>query len=275
MEPYIFSVTPLDGPRHRGQLSRALEKRSEVLSRDRCPRMWKLIDRLNRVKKVPQAVREKRRRRSGWLGLVNWILGMMLLMTGLMEPVHMELPLIVGAVGYGAGVVALWRYHRTLLALLSLLQGTFFLLVGSWDFASLNRLLLLGVSGAIVGVAALVTRRRGRASPFDRAADQLLCQRAEAQDMADIRFRFVEEGMDLFRDGTEEGQRFPYCDFELVVETEDLLVPFTGERVTVIQKKDLLTGTMPGLRAFLGKQTRYVTAAVPPEEGVGSGGSAR
>ena len=59
MDPiFSFQITALDSTALYPQVSRALEKRAELLSRQKYPRMWKLTDKLNSVEKVPQAVRE-------------------------------------------------------------------------------------------------------------------------------------------------------------------------------------------------------------------------
>ena len=36
-----------------------------------------------------------------------------------------------------------------------------------------------------------------------------------------------------------------------LIETEDLMLPIYAESVTVLQKRDLITGTLPELREFL------------------------
>ena len=77
--------------------------------------MWALTDKLNSVEKVPQAVRENRRRRRSFLGLWNWLLGAALLPPGLLEPRTLLLPLLVGAACWGRGVCVLWRNRRRLL----------------------------------------------------------------------------------------------------------------------------------------------------------------
>ena len=80
MEPeFLFQITPPDPERFLPQLSLALEKREELFSRQKMPKLWALTDRLNSVKKVPEEVRKKRRRRETWLSLLNWVLAMFLL----------------------------------------------------------------------------------------------------------------------------------------------------------------------------------------------------
>ena len=58
LEPeFLFQITPPD-PERLPQLSLALEKREELFSRQKMPKLWALTDRLNSVKKVPEEVRK-------------------------------------------------------------------------------------------------------------------------------------------------------------------------------------------------------------------------
>lgn len=60
MEPsFSFQITPPDPDRLLCQVARALETRTELVSREKCPRLWALADRLNRKDRGPQAVRQK------------------------------------------------------------------------------------------------------------------------------------------------------------------------------------------------------------------------
>ena len=46
----------------------------------------------------------------------------------------------------------------------------------------------------------------------------------------------------------------PYSDFESVWETEDTLLLVFGQRVTLLQKQDLMKGTLPGLSRLLAEK---------------------
>ena len=46
--------------------------------------------------------------------------------------------------------------------------------------------------------------------------------------------------------------------FDFVLETEELLLPVFHDSVVILQKKDLLTGTMFELRELLSGQTQYI-----------------
>lgn len=102
LEPnFSFRLWPLDAERLRPQVRRALEKRTELLSRQQCPRIWALTDRLNRVEQVSSGSLQHRRQLRLILGLVDGALGLFLLLPGLMDPGALPLPLLVGAACFG------------------------------------------------------------------------------------------------------------------------------------------------------------------------------
>ena len=254
----VFAISPLDAQRLHPQVSRALEKRTELVSRQKCPKLWALTDKLNGVAKSPQSVRENRKKRRVFLGLLDWLLGSFLLMTGLVEPRTLLL-LLVGAAAFGAGVVILWRNRRTALGVLSLIEGVFFSMAGLGNRAKLGGLLVLGIVILAVGIAALGTRKREKTNPFDRAAWQLLREREGMKDAEQMQVSFSDDGMCIGKAHHTEGERtVPYGGLTLVLETEDLLLPVFADSMLILQKKDLRTGSLPQLREFLRAQTPYV-----------------
>lgn len=259
MEPnFTFQFTALDAQHLQSQVRWALEKRTELLSRQRNPRMWALTDKLNSVEKVPQAVRENRRRRRSFLGLWNWLLGATLLPPGLLEPRTLLLPLLVGAACWGSGVCVLWRNRRRLLGVLSLVKGALLCLGVLGDYAQLHPLLALGIIDVAVGAAALLLRKRQ--DPFDRAAEMLLAKGTAQEGLAEVRLTFSPEGMYITQEGgEEESHMVPYTAFEVVLETQELLLPVCEDTITILQKRDLITGTFPQLQEFLAGQVPYVT----------------
>ena len=256
-EIFSFQLTALDPGRLCAQVSLALEKRTETVSRQKNPKMWELVDKLNGAEKVSQAVREKRKKRRTFLGLVNWLLGVFLLLPGLMDPKTLLLPLIVGAVGFGAGTVILWRNWRGVLGILNLLMGGLLCWGGLMNVQQLGRLLVLGAAGVVIGFAALLTRKRKKITSFDRAARKLLDERADRTGMEKVRVTFSNQGMTVAQEG-EEGSVVGWDSFEIVLETEDLLLPVFQEAVIILQKSDLLAGTISGLRALLEQKVPYV-----------------
>ena len=236
---FTFQLTPLDAAHLRPQVSRALEKRVELVSRQRCPRMWKLTDKLNGAGSSSQSGGRSQRRHRGLLGLMNWSLGVFLLMPGLMAPQELTFPLIVGAVGFGAGTVAL------------------LCLGAARSFEQLGRWLPLGLAAIGIGLAALVFRKRKRANSFDREAERLLREKAAWQGQEQMQVHISNDGMTAGPAGEEKCQVLCAA-FDFVLETEELLLPVFHDSVVILQKKDLLAGTIFELRELLSGQTQYI-----------------
>ena len=261
---FSFQFTPLDADSLHPQVSLALEKRTEQISRKQFPQRWELIDKLNSVEKQTPEVLEKRRRRRACWGLANWLLGLCWLIPTLLEPRLQPFPLVVGVLGYLSGVVALWRTQRTLLGIISLIQGVFFSFVALANAEELGVLLILGIVGFMMGLVSLLTRKQTRVTDFNRSATKLLQTLSERQGLAQMRLVFNEDGMHAFQlDAPDEGKTIPYASLEWVLETDDLLLVTYDETVMVLQKRDLLTGSIFKLREFLGERTAYVVCNLP------------
>lgn len=254
MEPeFLFQITPLDPERLRPQLSLALEKREELFSRQKMPKLWELTDRLNSVKKVPEEVRKKRRQREAWLSLLNWGLGMFLLIPSMTALKELLVPALAGAAVFGISIPVLWRNKRALLGILSLIAGLVLCFGALGAPEELGKLLYLGIVNVVIGIAALV-RRKKKESRFDQEARRLL-EQAPSEELPQVQVLFSPEGMAI--QWKEESVPFSYDKFTMVMETEDLLLPIYEDSLMVLQKKNLLTGTVPQLRAFLQEQVPH------------------
>ena len=104
MEKYNFQITPYDTESLLQQVSKALEKRTEFVSRERYPSLWENIDKLNAVSKG------KRRSslRSKVMSIICLVLGVFLFVPGLMKPQELLVPLLVGAFAIVIGIVYLY-----------------------------------------------------------------------------------------------------------------------------------------------------------------------
>ena len=80
---YEFQLSPYDGASLVPQVSCALEKRTESISREKYPKMWKITDHFN-SKKVSEIVLKRRRLRYRVYGILLIIMGAFLLIPGLM-----------------------------------------------------------------------------------------------------------------------------------------------------------------------------------------------
>lgn len=258
-QTFSFTVTAMDTDALLAQVSRGLEQRSELLSRQKSPRLWSLIDRLRSVPKVSPQVSERRRRRRNLLALLCWLLSVVALIPALLEPRQMAAVLAVGLVCFVLSSLILWCGRRRVLGILSLVLGLllFFCIFGGQG--QLDPLLAPAGAAVVLGLAALALGGRRSRSSFDKAAAKLLEGRESAQGMEEIRVTFSETGLSLCQ-GDAEIFQAPYAEFESVIETEDLLLPIVGDRILVLQKKDLLEGRPDQLRLWLQQHSPYIPA---------------
>lgn len=258
MQTFSFQMTAPDPVRLCPQVSRALERQTELISRRKYPKMWELTDKLNRAEKNPRDVRENRRKRRAFLGLWSWALAVVLLIPGLLMQKGTLILLLTGAACYGCGVTYLWRYSRTLLGVLSLAAGALLCLGALGNPAELGPVLFFGILGAVIGIAALLTRKQSKTTPFDRAARKLLEQRAQEK-AEPLQVIFSDAGMTAGRQtGDAESHPLPYSEVTVVLETEDLLLFILDNQILLLQKGDLRSGSLPELRKFLDAKVPYL-----------------
>ena len=196
---FEFQISPYTDPSLVQQVSRALEKRTELRAREQFPKLWRVTDNLN-PKYEGKAVSNGRRVRYRVYGILLIAMGVVLVVPGIMDPKHLLVPLVAGAVGILAGIFTLWT--------------------GSGGQAKSKR--------------------------FDQAAEKLL-KGFEAPPAAQV--RFTPEGMEI---AGKPAAAYPDVDF--AAETEDLFLLTWNEKVTILQKKDLVGGDCPQFSAFLHKQ---------------------
>lgn len=205
---FTFHISPYETEKLLPQVSRALEKRTELVSRESCPQMWKVIDRLRGVAQG----RSRSRLRTRVLSAVCLAAGIFLLIPGIMEPQELLVPLVAGAAATVFGILGLW---------------------GS----------------------------RKKKNPFDTSARILLDGKETLTADLALSVSFSEKGMALpEKNGGVES--VPYSDFECVVETEDLFLLVYGERVTVLQKKDLAAGDPRDFSSMMAENiTKYAVVS--------------
>ena len=97
---YVFRITAM-GEEYLPQISYALEKRTELLSRNQYPGMWKTTDKLRASVREPSKGRRIFRK---ILSIICLCCGIFLFVPGLMEPEELRVPLYAGAIGIGTGV---------------------------------------------------------------------------------------------------------------------------------------------------------------------------
>lgn len=107
---YVFKMTKCDES-FKGQVSKVLEKRTELNSRKRYGKIWGIIDRLNSKEKASQKVLEKRCKRYRIYGVLLILLGLFLLLPSLLDPKEMLIPLLVSLFTIFVGILN-FRYGR-------------------------------------------------------------------------------------------------------------------------------------------------------------------
>ena len=171
-------------------------------------------------------------------------------------------PLLTGAAAYGAGIAALWRHRRTMLGILSLLQGALLTFAGA-NSDTLSRFLFLGIFGLVLGLAALIYRPREDRTPFYPEADALLKRQESLQSPEHWQVSFTPSSLLLLSTGPEqepERQEIPLSSLSWILETADLLAPIFENSILLLQKKDLLSGSLEELRTLLTERSVFVRA---------------
>lgn len=110
---FVFVLTKYNDAPFKRQVSKALEKRTELVSRKEYPKMWKYIDKVNLKEKAPEEVLKKRRTRYKVYGAFLIFLGLFLLIPSLMKPKEMLIPLLAGAFSAGLGILYFWYGRKS------------------------------------------------------------------------------------------------------------------------------------------------------------------
>lgn len=118
-------------------------------------------------------------------------------------------------------------------------------------------LIIAGVLCIGLGVVYLLPRRKKESKQFQRAAEKLLngFEGLELSTEPPIQVSFTEAGMAI-----GENDAIPYLHFNAAVETEDLYLLTWNEQVTVLQKRNLATGTHSEFIHFLTEQSGLIFA---------------
>lgn len=204
-ETYTFRISGYDKNCLLPQVSKALEKRTECISRERYPGIWAAADHLQNRSRG----KKRSRLRTRVLSILCLAVGIFLVVPGLVSPRELLLPLLVG------------------------------------------------VAAIVIGAAGLWGGRKKKKNPFDRSAELLLEGKDTITVEPPITVSFSEEGMTIPADHST-AETVPYRDFECAVETTDLFLLVYGQRVTVLQKKDLIAGNPASLAKLLaGKVANY------------------
>ncbi|HHX61076.1 MAG TPA: hypothetical protein GX707_10250 [Epulopiscium sp.] len=102
---FVFVLTKYNDVSFKQQVSKVLEKRTELVSRNIHPQGWKYVDKMNSKENATEEVLKKRRSRYKIYGVLLLLLGVFLLIPSLMAPKEMLIPLVVGAFAACSGVL--------------------------------------------------------------------------------------------------------------------------------------------------------------------------
>ena len=105
---FCFQLTPYDTQRLLPQVSKALEKRTELISRERYPALWKITDRISGGKPA----QPRSRLRTKCMAVLCLVLGIFLFVPGVTDPQELLVPLIAGALAIIIGILYLWRSRK-------------------------------------------------------------------------------------------------------------------------------------------------------------------
>lgn len=117
---FVFRLHAYSQPGLTDELEKALEKRIELHSRQKLPRIWHFIDWMNARQRRREAKRqprhEARKKRQHILlricGVVMILMGIFLFVPGLMSPDELAVPLVAGAVSMVVGFLYLVPWKR-------------------------------------------------------------------------------------------------------------------------------------------------------------------
>lgn len=219
---FIFEISTYNKEALAEQLSRALDRRMELSSRQQLPWLWKAIDGMNSRPQATDKVIRGRVIRYKIYGFLFLAMGIFLLVPGLMEPQKLMLPLIAGIISGGCGIVYLLPLKK------SAAKRRQEYLQKPWR-KSINKRCQTTSEKLLDGLQSL-----------------------EVNDNAPLHILFSEKGMEI-----GDAQLIPYFNFHTLVETEDLYLLTWNEKVTILQKRDLTVGTHQNFIQYLKEKVSY------------------
>jgi len=111
---YGFSMSKFDIEKYVKQVSGALEKRAELISREKYPELWKKTDEMNSGKSPIEESRNEQRLRVRVAGVICLVLGVILVVPGLAKPQELLFALVMGVIGIVAGIRSFLRSGKNI-----------------------------------------------------------------------------------------------------------------------------------------------------------------
>ncbi len=219
---YVFQISAYDTESLLPQVSKALEKSVELVSRERYPGLWKYTDKLNAMTESVESIKQG----QTWLRPVIIILSVVCLVLGsfllllewglrLMEPQGMSESLLVSIVA-----------------------------------------IAIGIGGLLYGLTykkRIHKKRTRKKNPFDKSARLVLEGKDTVPTEQPIAVSFSETGMTIPIENSST-EFVPYNNFQCGIETADVLLFTFDGRVTILQKIDLVTENIVDFRKFISEK---------------------
>ena len=111
---YGFSMSKFDIEKYVPQVSCALEKRAELISREKYPKLWEKTDKINSRRNPVKESSKGRRMSVRVAGLVCLVLGVVLVVPGLAKPQELLFALVMGVIGIIVGIRSLFRSGKSI-----------------------------------------------------------------------------------------------------------------------------------------------------------------
>jgi len=198
---YVFQIPLYDIDKHLSQVSQVLEKRTELLSRQSFPKLWKATDKLNRLVRKPESVSKRQRVFRKMSGGLLLVMGIFLVVPGMVEPKELTSVLVIGIVSF--------------------LFGIFYL---KYDGSKKDR--------------------------FEKPALMLLENLNDSVSTESEKVVITGDRV-LLNAETEEGETVSFENVLMGFETEDLFCLTFDTRIVILQKKEILEGTVDAFRELL------------------------
>ncbi|MBP1754686.1 MAG: hypothetical protein H6Q59_1084 [Firmicutes bacterium] len=142
---------------------------------------------------------------------------------------------------------------RNIYGILLTVMGIFLLVPGLIDPKELLLPLIAGIISMIIGVGCIWPWRRKSNRKFHKIAEELLSGiRKSLDETSDtsLLVRFTEEGMSLLNNSM-----IAYQDFHTIIDAKNIFFLVWLDKVTILQKKDLVEESQEAFLAFLEEMT--------------------
>lgn len=219
---FIFRITQYNVEDLEDEVATALDKQSELYSRKRLPAIWNFVDRFNNWVASKRVTKHRSFLRILY-GIIMTVMGIILLVPGLMEPSELLVALIAGIISVTIGIGCLWSRRKR----------------SKCKFHKKADKLRTGM------------RKRSNPKLHKMAYELLVGIRKSLEITTDttLTVRFTLEGMSLLSDTL-----VVYQDFQ-TIESVNIYFLVWQDKVTILQKKDLLERSVEEFLAFLEEMT--------------------